>query len=86
MGSLAVARESGIAALLGDGTVLVSGGQGAGFQALRSAEIYDPASGTWSPGPDMNQAREDFTATVLGTGNVLVAGPGNTAERYVPGP
>ena len=44
-GSMSTARSDHTATLLPDGRVLVSGGYG---QRLGSAEIYDPALGTWS--------------------------------------
>ena len=43
---MAVTRLGFSATLLGDGTVLVSGGAGGGFEALASAELYDPGSGS----------------------------------------
>ncbi|MBI3184264.1 MAG: hypothetical protein HYZ28_19195 [Myxococcales bacterium] len=38
------------------------------------AELYDPASGLWSPAPLMPQWRDRFTATLLASGKLLVAG------------
>jgi hypothetical protein len=46
-GSLATARNSHTATGLDDGTVLVVGGFNQTTGALASAEIYDPATGTW---------------------------------------
>ena len=41
---------------------------------LASAEVYDPASGTWTATGDMAVGRGDFTASLLADGNVLVVG------------
>jgi hypothetical protein len=78
--------------LLANGRVLVAGGQVA--SALASAELFDPASGTWTTTGGLATAREHHTATLLTNGKVLVAGgfdatfPGGgilaSAELYDP--
>jgi hypothetical protein len=61
---------------LGDGRVLVAGGERAGPDdgVTKSAELYDPTSGTWSATGDMVEARKHHSATLLPDGRVLVAG------------
>ena len=75
--------------LLADGKVLVTGGDavekpGVGGGRLASAELYDPASGTWSATASMVAVRDyGFTATVLADGKVLVAGGMAEVPRWV---
>jgi hypothetical protein len=90
-GTMATAREQHTATLLADGTVLIIGGQtstGTGnLHPTATAEIYDPATGSFSPVESMAVARSLHTATLLPNGNVLVAGGGDdnsTAEVYDP--
>jgi hypothetical protein len=92
-GSLNTARDSHTASLLfTTGQVLVAGGSSAGA-ILKSAELYDPASQTWTATGAMNSNRFRHTATVLQDGTVLVTGGQssnsslsvlNTAELYDP--
>ena len=62
------------ATLLLNGLVLVAGGSGGGGTATNSAELYDPASGTWRATGNLNTARHEHMATLLQNGMVLVAG------------
>jgi hypothetical protein len=93
-GSMKTARENAQAVRLTDGRVLVAGGdQGDAaqeVQILSSAELYDPATGRFTPIGSMGTARTGFTATLLPDGRVLVAGGFtgedtlSTAELYDP--
>ena len=88
-GSLAAARYGHTATLLANGKVLVAGGGYGGI--LASAELYDPARGTWTMTNSLASARFDHTATLLANGKILVAGgndssvfPTASAELYDP--
>jgi N-acetylneuraminic acid mutarotase len=76
-GTLNIARDWHTAALLPSGKVLIAGGFGTGGSGsvpLSSAEIYDPATNTWTLASPMSIARAVFTATPLPSGKVLVTG------------
>jgi len=79
-GSLTTPRVFHTATLVSSGRVLVSGGADAGAgsvppgETLASAELYDPVTGTWSATGSLATGRENHTATLLPSGNVLVAG------------
>jgi hypothetical protein len=60
--------------LLPNGKVLVAGGVASGGVRLASAELYDPASGTWTATGSLATPRNLSTATLLLNGKVLVAG------------
>ena len=94
IGNLNIARYDHTATLLENGKVLVTGGGYTGDYdyTLASTEIYDPVSGSWSVTSPLNKNREGHTATLLPSGQVLVAGGGggyfesaaNTSELYDP--
>jgi hypothetical protein len=66
-------RVEHAAALLPDGRVLVTGGLNA--VALNTAELFDPATGQWTPAQGvMHEARRNHTATALADGRILVVG------------
>ena len=89
-GDMSTVRSGSTATLLGNGTVLVAGGTDAKGIPLATAELFDPASGTFSATGSMASARTDHAATLLSNGKVLVSGgtDGNvdlaTAELYDP--
>jgi hypothetical protein len=72
-GGLANARYEHTATLLPNGNVLVAGGSGRSG-AFTSAELYNPALGTWAATGSLLTARFRHTATLLPNGKVLVAG------------
>jgi Putative Ig domain/Kelch motif/Galactose oxidase, central domain len=67
-GPMTVARASHTATLLSTGKVLIVGWGNA------TAELFDPASGTFAPTGSMAMARVSHTATLLGNGKVLIVG------------
>jgi hypothetical protein len=79
-------RATQTATLLQDATVLAAGGSG------RTAEIYDPHSGSWTATGSMGTTRDaDLMAAPLPDGRVLAVGGdynsggnGTTAEVYAP--
>jgi len=61
--------------LLPNGKVLISGGFNNNPKGYFSdADLYDPASGTWTPTGHMSTPRHVYMAALLPNGNVLVAG------------
>lgn len=81
-GQLVTPRARAVAVRLADGRVLLMGGQTPQGTVTDATEFYTPATNTWSPGPAMNVARTDFTATVLRDGRVLVVGGTNGQVYY----
>ncbi|TFZ02667.1 DUF1929 domain-containing protein [Ramlibacter henchirensis] len=59
-------------ALLPDGRVLVAGGHIENDIGLPRAAIYNPATNSWSPAPNMNAGRWYPTVTTLPNGDALV--------------
>jgi len=87
-GSMTAARASHTATLLSNGEVLIAGGCNTDctYVALATAELYNPATGTFSATGSMNATRFDGqTATLLPNGKVLVAG-GSSTDYVTPVP
>jgi hypothetical protein len=78
-GNMGVVRYRHKALLMRDGKVLVVGGVDGynNTHPLASAELYDPATGTWTATGSLSSARNRMTATLLPNGKVLVAGGDN---------
>ncbi|MCR6482368.1 protein LivK [Amycolatopsis sp. OK19-0408] len=77
-GPLTTSRRGHTLTTLDDGRVLAVGG-GHGHPTSRpwaqaTAELYDPATGTWTPTGSLHQSRLVHSATLLPDGRVLVAG------------
>ena len=95
-GSMLSARTGFSATLLQDGRILVAGGFSRFCRGslsscyLSSAELFDPASGTFSSTGSMTMPRSNATATELNNGMVLIAGgqdnsgPLSTLELFDP--
>jgi N-acetylneuraminic acid mutarotase len=76
---MSTAGESHTATMLANGKVLVVGGiDKAGAVAdihyLATAEIFDPANGTFTAAGNMEIERSDHAATLLKDGRVLITG------------
>jgi N-acetylneuraminic acid mutarotase len=82
MASMASSRYWHTATLLLNGKVLVAGGYGSGTNfVLATAEVYDPASNTWSATHSLASPRVFHTATLLPNGKVLVSGGQDASGR-----
>src|SRR5437660_567426 len=73
-GSMTASRVAPTATLLNNGKVLVAGGENVEHLSsnifLDSAELYDPATGTFTATGKMTTARYGSTATLLNNGKV----------------
>lgn len=83
-GSPFVARESHTATLLLNGKVLITGGnEFNGYPTWLNpsvtAELYDPATGTFARTGNMAVGRTDHTASLLADGRVLIVGGSTNA-------
>jgi hypothetical protein len=78
--SLTTGRMAHVAFTLPDGKIVVAGGfdpllPGTSFDPVfTSSEIYDPATKTFSAGPDMNFPRRHHVATQLKDSRILITG------------
>jgi len=86
-GTMGEARYHHTATLLPNRKVLVAGGHqltGDGSTvALSSAELYDPASNSWTKAARMSVPRDNQTATLLPDGRVLEVGGGSRTAGFL---
>jgi len=88
-GSMTDFRYGHTATLLNNGQVLIAGGYDGGA-VTDSAELYNPATGTFTATASMTSPRYGQTATLLKNGQVLIAGGDDgdsdtdSAELYNP--
>ena len=74
-GSMSVPRVFHTATLLGNGKVVIAGGDNRYGTTYSTAELYDPATGLFTlVGNMMTTERSGHTATLLANGKVLLAG------------
>ncbi|HVS88720.1 MAG TPA: kelch repeat-containing protein [Candidatus Acidoferrum sp.] len=79
-GSMNTAHDSATSTLLPNGKVLIAGGfivVGGNTVVLSSAELYDPAPGTFTVTGSLATARAGHSAILLPNGKALLAGGGN---------
>jgi hypothetical protein len=81
--ALQTPRDGAVAAALPDGQVLIAGGENSSSNALQSAELFDPASDTFTALPasgntELHSGRDGAVAAALPDGQVLIAGGYNS--------
>jgi len=89
---MSTSRASHTSTLLGNGNVLVIGGND-GSQILKTIEIFDPTTLIWTSHAKVLQtARAGHSSTLMSNGKVLISGANNqvggvttaTAELWIP--
>jgi hypothetical protein len=76
---MTAAHSTHTATLLQNGQVLIAGGASAFYASgqintISTVELFDPTTGDFTATADMTSVRESHTATLLSSGEVLVAG------------
>lgn len=88
LGQLITQRDQFQMVKLSNGFVLAAGGLDNTGKPLASAELYNPATGTWSATTPMLNARYSFQmlggSSALAAGGIINGSPSNLAEVYDP--
>jgi hypothetical protein len=88
VGSMSTPRHSHAATLLPNGKVLIVGGVPilGGNSAVKTAELFDPATNTFTPTGSTTVAHEQLPAVTLANGKALLVGGYNitSGETYDP--
>ena len=82
--TMSTSRVFATATLLANGKVLIAGGLDGPANpspVTQTTDIFDPTTGTFTPGPSMSVAREHAAAVALSNGTVLIAG-GDSGAGY----
>jgi N-acetylneuraminic acid mutarotase len=83
-GALSERRDSAAFAILGNGKVLMAGGErldspmSGTWTNLASVGIYDPVTGAWSPAASLSEPRLGAVAVTLQNGKTLIVGGQHT--------
>lgn len=86
-GAMPLALEHAQQVTLQDGRVLVAGGyenltEASNSEGSDQAELFDPATGTWTRAPTTPFFQEGHTLTLLNDGSVLLAGGQSSGTRH----
>jgi hypothetical protein len=77
---MGTARVYHTATLLQNGKVLIATGDPAPYVNTNSAELYDPATGIFTPTGNLTTGRTSADAVLLPSGQVLIVGGGSWSE------
>ncbi|MEO3859495.1 kelch repeat-containing protein [Acrocarpospora sp. B8E8] len=86
-GSVATSRRNGVLLALHDGRALIATGAHGlpdGNRFLNSAELYDPATGQWTPTGSLQARREGAAGVVLRDGRAMVVGGFACCDTWLP--
>jgi len=81
--NMSAAREFHSSVVLGDGKVLVTGGEAAA-PPKPNTEIYDPILNTWSIAASMSATRNAHTSVLLDDGRAFIVAGQNSSGKLAP--